>query len=168
MNPTSSTTAMSTKDLIGATTETWNARDREGYLALYTDDCEIAASGFTGRGHDALGQWWEVYMTAFPDHRITVLRVVGGNGDAPGAEESVIEGTHTGPLQGTDGSVLPPTGRHMSLPFCMVHEQRGGRLVASRLYSDEMDLLTQLGALDQAATPPASPTARPQPDAGGN
>jgi ketosteroid isomerase-like protein len=134
-----------TRELITATTDTWNARDREGYLALYTEDCEITAPGFTGRGHEALGTFWDVYMLAFPDNRISVLHVVGGAGEEPAAEESVIEGTHTGPLLGADGSELPATGRHMSGPFCMVHEQRDGRLVSSHLYYDQLEMLTQLG-----------------------
>jgi steroid delta-isomerase-like uncharacterized protein len=159
MDTTPTTTTMTTQDLVAATTETWNARDRDGYLALYTDDCEIIAPGFTGRGQEALAQFWDMYMSAFPDNRITVLRVVGGNGAEPGVEESVTEATHTGPLEGSDGSVLPPTGRHMSVPFCMVHEQRGGRLAASRLYFDQLEMLTQLGALDEPAAPAASPAA---------
>ena len=92
-------------------------------------------------------------MTAFPDNRITVLRVFGGDGAEPAAEQSVIEGTHTGPLTSADGSVLPPTGRHMSGPFCMVHDQREGRLTASQLYYDQLELLGQLGALGGAAAP---------------
>jgi hypothetical protein len=33
----------------------------------------------------------------------------------------------------------------------MVHEQRGGRLVASRLYFDPLELLAQLGVPENAA-----------------
>jgi ketosteroid isomerase-like protein len=134
-----------TRDLIDATTDTWNARDRAGYLALYDEDCELTVPGFAGRGREAVGLFWDLNMNAFPDNRVSVLRVVGGDGDAPAAEESVIEGTHTGPLLGADGSELPPTGRHMSGPFCALHEQRGGLLVSSHVYYDQLELLTQLG-----------------------
>jgi steroid delta-isomerase-like uncharacterized protein len=139
------------QELIEATTSTWNARDREGYLALYTDDCEIAAPGFTGHGHEDLGAFWDVQMTALPDNRITVLRTAVGDGGALVVEESVVEGTHTGPLVGADGSELPPTGRHVSAPFAMVHELRDGKLVASRLYYDQLDFLAQLGVPAEAA-----------------
>ena len=90
-------------------------------------------------------------MAAFPDHRITVLRTAVGDGGAVVVEESVIEGTHTGPLVGADGSELPPTGRHVSAPFAMVHEVRDGRLAASRLYFDQLELLAQLGVTGEAA-----------------
>jgi steroid delta-isomerase-like uncharacterized protein len=139
------------QELIEATTSTWNARDREGYLALYTDDCEITAPGFTGHGHEDLGAFWDVQMTALPDNRITVLRTAVGDGGALVVEESVVEGTHTGPLVGADGSELPPTGRHVSAPFAMVHELRDGKLVASRLYYDQLDFLAQLGVPAEAA-----------------
>jgi steroid delta-isomerase-like uncharacterized protein len=139
------------EQLIEATTSTWNERDKDGYLALYTDDCEIVAPGFTGRGHEALSQFWDVQMTALPDNRITVLRTAVGDGGALVAEESAIEGTNTGPLVGADGSELPPTGQHVSAPFAMVHEVRDGKLAASRLYYDQLEFLAQLGVPAEAA-----------------
>jgi ketosteroid isomerase-like protein len=90
-------------------------------------------------------------MTALPDNRITVLRTAVGDGGALVVEESVVEGTHTGPLVGADGSELPPTGRHVSAPFAMVHELRDGKLVASRLYYDQLEFLAQLGVPAEAA-----------------
>ena len=134
---------MDVTELIGATTDAWNRRDRAAYLSLYSEDCQITAPGFTGKGHDAVALLWEGNMTAFPDNRVEVLRVVGGNGSA--VEESVITGTHTGPLVQPDGSQLPPTGRRGSVPLVVVHDERDGRLVASRLYYDQLDLLAQLG-----------------------
>ena len=71
---------MDAQELIEATTRTWNERDRDGYLALYTDDCEIIAPGFTGRGHEDLGAFYDVQMTTLPDNRITVLRTAVGDG----------------------------------------------------------------------------------------
>jgi steroid delta-isomerase-like uncharacterized protein len=139
------------QELIEATTRTWNERDRTGYLALYTDDCEIIAPGFTGRGHEDLGGFYDVYMTGLPDNRVTVFRTAIGDAGALVVEESVIEGTHTGPLVGEDGSELPPTGRHISTSFAMVHEVRDGKLAASRLYYDQLEFLAQLGVLPEGA-----------------
>ena len=137
--------------LIEATTRTWNERDKDGYLALYTDDCEITAPGFTGRGHEDLGAFYDVQMTALPDNRITVLRTAVGDGGALVVEESAIEGTNTGPLVGADGSEIPPTGKHVSAPFAMVHEVRDGKLAASRCYYDQLEFLAQLGVPAEAA-----------------
>jgi steroid delta-isomerase-like uncharacterized protein len=139
------------QELIEATTRTWNERDRAGYLALYTDDCEISAPGFTGRGHEELGAFYDVQMTALPDNRITVLRTAVGDDGALVVEESVMEGTHTGPLVSADGSELPATGRHVSASFAMVHELRHGKLAASRLYYDQLEFLAQLGVTAEAA-----------------
>jgi steroid delta-isomerase-like uncharacterized protein len=139
------------QELIEATTRTWNERDRAGYLALYTDDCEITAPGFTGRGHEELGAFYDVQITALPDNRITVLRTAVGDNGALVIEESAMEGTHTGPLVGADGSELPATGRHLSTSFTMVHELRDGKLAASRLYYDQLEFLAQLGVTAEAA-----------------
>jgi steroid delta-isomerase-like uncharacterized protein len=139
------------QELIETTTRTWNERDRAGYLTLYTDDCEISAPGFTGRGHEDLGAFYDVQMTALPDNRITVLRTAVGDDGALVIEESVVEGTHNGPLVGADGSELPATGRHLSASFTMVHELRDGKLAASRLYYDQLEFLAQLGVTAEAA-----------------
>ena len=142
---------MDAQELIEATTRTWNERDKDGYLALYTDDCEMTVPGFSGRGHEGLGQFWDVEMTALPDNKVTVLRTAVGDGGALVVEESVIEGTNTGPLVGADGSELPPTGKHVSAPFAMVHEVRDGKLAASRCYYDQLEFLAQLGVTADAA-----------------
>jgi ketosteroid isomerase-like protein len=142
-----------TRDLIRATTAAWNSRDRNGYLMLYTEDCAVQAPGFDGHGREELGTYWDSFMAAFPDNRISVLRVAGGAGDELAVEESVLEGTHTGPLAGADGAVLPASGRPVSLPFCMVHEPRHGLLAASRLYVDQLELLTQIGVPAEAVLP---------------
>jgi steroid delta-isomerase-like uncharacterized protein len=139
------------QELIEATTRTWNDRDKDGYLALYTDDCEITLPGFTGRGHEGLAEFYDVQMTALPDNRVTVLRTAVGDGGALVVEESVIEGTNTGPLAGPDGSEMPPTGKHVSAPFAMVHEVRDGKLAASRCYYDQLEFLAQLGVLPEGA-----------------
>src|SRR4051812_40844419 len=110
----------------------------------------MTVPGFSGRGHEALGEFWDVEMTALPDNRVTVLRTAVGDGGALVAEESLMEGTHTGPLVGADGSEMPPTGRHVSAPFAMVHELRDGKLVASRLYYDQLEFLAQLGVPAEA------------------
>jgi steroid delta-isomerase-like uncharacterized protein len=139
------------QELIEATTRTWNERDRAGYLALYTDDCEISAPGFTGHGHEELGAFYDGQMTALPDNRITVFRTAVGDDGALVMEESVMEGTHTGPLVGGDGAEVPATGRHISASFTMVHELRDGKLAASRLYYDQLEFMAQLGLLAEGA-----------------
>jgi ketosteroid isomerase-like protein len=135
--------------LIEKTTDTWNHRDRDGYLACYAPDCEITAPGFVGKGHQAVNDFWDAYITAFPDNRVVLTATIGGHGSRA-VEEGRLEGTHTGPLVGEDGDALPPTGNHASAPFLGVHTERAGLLTSSRFYFDQFDFLTQLGALPDA------------------
>jgi ketosteroid isomerase-like protein len=46
---------------------------------------------------------------------------------------------------------MPPTGKHVSAPFAMVHEVRDGKLAASRCYYDQLEFLAQLGVLPEGA-----------------
>jgi ketosteroid isomerase-like protein len=137
---------MDALQLINKTTDTWNNRDRNGYLACYAHDCEIIAPGFAGTGHQAVNEFWDAYMNAFPDNRVVLATTVGGRSQAA-AEEARLEGTHTGPLPGADGAVVPPSGNHVSVPFTGLHTERDGQLISSRFYFDQLDFLGQLGAL---------------------
>ncbi|GAA5131018.1 ester cyclase [Pseudonocardia adelaidensis] len=135
---------MDAAHLIQLTTDTWNDRDLDGYLAAYHHDCEITAPGFVGKGHQGVTEFWTAFMTAFPDNRVLLPHPIIGAGDI-GVEEPVLEGTHTGVLAGADGSEIPPTGRRISVPAAGVHTARDGRIVSSRFYYDTLELLTQLG-----------------------
>jgi ketosteroid isomerase-like protein len=135
---------MNAQQLIQLTTDTWNDRDKDGYLAAYHEECEITAPGFVGKGHEGAIEFWTAFMTAFPDNRVGLPRPIIGAGDV-GVEEPVLEGTHTGVLVGTDGSEIAPTGRRVSLAAAGIHTVRDGKIVSSRFYFDTLELLTQLG-----------------------
>jgi ketosteroid isomerase-like protein len=137
---------MTTQQLIELSTDTWNNRDREGYLATYHEDCEITAPGFVGKGRQGVAEFWTVFMDAFPDNRVVLLHAIGNNSDL-GAEESVFEGTHTGTLVAADGSEIPPTGKRVSLGFSGIHSTRGDMLASSHFYFDNLEFLTQLGVM---------------------
>jgi predicted ester cyclase len=59
-------------------------------------------------------------------------------------EESVFEGTNSGPLQGPDGTQIPATGLRASVPFSGIHTVQGDKIASTRLYFDQVDMLTQL------------------------
>jgi predicted ester cyclase len=60
-------------------------------------------------------------------------------------EESVFEGTNSGPLPGPDGSEIPATGQRVSAPFSGVYTVQDGKIASTRLYFDQLDMLAQLG-----------------------
>jgi ketosteroid isomerase-like protein len=134
---------MDPKELIERGKDAWHARDQKGFFDTYTEDCELNAPGFTGKGRQGLQEFWSFWMDGFPDNKTRAhLLIADGNNVA---EESEFEGTNSGPLQGPDGTQTPATGRPFSAQFSGIHTVRDGKLASTRFYFDQLDMLTQLG-----------------------
>ena len=123
--------------------DTWNARDVEGFLGIYTEDCEVTAPGFTGKGQQGLHDFWNAWNGAFPDNQVMINLLVAEGSSV--AEEATFQGTHTGPLIAPDGREISPTDRAVTVRFAAVHTVHGELIASSRFYFDQLDLLTQLG-----------------------
>jgi uncharacterized protein (TIGR02246 family) len=125
-----------------------DAGDLEGFLALFTPDCEIVFPGATLRGIQEWRQFVSAYFDAFPDGRYEVARLepVGQTVFA----EGVWRATHSGPLRTPQGD-LSPTGRAVAVRFALVVEVRDGRMASVHNYHDLLDFLTQLGLAPVAA-----------------
>jgi predicted ester cyclase len=99
-----------------------------------------------------------VTLQAIPDLRVTVVSCFA---DGPlAAAEVVREGTHTGTALLPDGTPVPPSGRAVRLPECLVFRVRDGRVLRMAPYVDMLDTLRQLGALPPdggLAEPAAAP-----------
>lgn len=133
------------KALLGRSVDTWNERDHGAWTALYDGDSFIleAPGGLRASGPEAVELVWTTWNDAFPDNKIGVL---GAHGEGDFAtHEGLFEGTHTGTLASAAGSVAA-TGRPVSLPFAMVYRAREGKIIGLRLYFDQLELMTQLGA----------------------
>jgi ketosteroid isomerase-like protein len=102
-----------------------------------------------GKGHQGVNEFWDAYNHAFPDNHVAVATTVGDRSQVA-VEESWLEGTHTGEWGSAEGAV-PPSGNRIRVPFVGLHTERAGRLVSSRFYYDQLDFLSQLGALPSAA-----------------
>lgn len=102
---------------------------------------EVMASGEvfdgTGRVHDFLAE----NRKAFPDFRFEPTRV------SPTAEAVLVEGFFKGTHEGTWRG-LPPTGRRVDFPMCLIFDFEGDVLVNERLYFDLGTPLRQLGVAD--------------------
>ena len=140
---------MTPTDVVRASIATFNEADRQGFLGCYAADCEIVSPGLRGAGHDGVAEFWSSIMTTIPDCRVEAVRLVA-DGDAV-LEEAHSRGTNTGPVQGPDGSDLPPTGRAVDFAFGAAHTVRDGRIVSSRFYWDRPTFLVQLGLLPDPA-----------------
>jgi steroid delta-isomerase-like uncharacterized protein len=136
---------VSAKDLINDGVAAWNRRDRAAYLALYAEDCTLTSPDGGGKGHEAVGAFFDSTLRGFPDNRVRVDALTE-DGELL-AEEGVVTGTNTGPLPMPDGTDGPATGAAMELPYAAMHVVRDGRIMRSRYYWDPMAMLGQLGLL---------------------
>src|SRR3990172_9418255 len=71
----------------------------------------------------------DMYTAAFPDVKLEIKQT-HVTGDVV-IIEFVAIGTHQGELMG-----IPPTGRKMSMPVCILLEIRDGKIYAEREYMD--------------------------------
>jgi hypothetical protein len=130
--------------LLGQSVDRWNARDHDGWFALFDADgfAFEGPGGLRLAGPEAVEAVWSTWMGGFPDNTIGVE---GAHGEPSVAtHQGRFEGTHTGPLVSPTGTV-DPTGRAVSLPFVMIYRADRDRITGLRLYFDQLELLTQLG-----------------------
>ena len=136
---------MDIRELVERTQDAWNGRDEEAFVAFYSEDHEVVAPGFTGKGQQGVRDFWALWNGAFPDNRIGYRTlVVDGQRFA---ETSTFQGTHTGDLLGPDGRAVPPTGRSVTSSYALFGTVENGVLTRSEFFYDQMDLMGQLGLL---------------------
>lgn len=128
----------------------FNAHDTDRIRALYADDVELTAPGDVQlRGPEAATGYAMSWLRAFPDARITIDRMID-QGECVAAEFT-FEGTHTAPLIGPEREI-PPTNRHMTGHGTEIWEVRGDKIVQEHLYFDQLEVLAQLGVMQQTTT----------------
>jgi steroid delta-isomerase-like uncharacterized protein len=119
-----------------------NAHDIDRFLQRiddsYVGEAELPPSPIHGR--DGVRQALGIALTAFPDLRFEVEQILASG-------ESVVirvhlTGTHKGNFRG-----IAPTNKGVSWRSCNVVEIRNGKMIWSRVYSDNASLLQQLGVL---------------------
>ena len=66
---------MDPHELFERMIEAWNGHDGDGFVATFAEDCEISSPVLTGKGHDVVRQFWELYDGAFPDYQVVPQRI---------------------------------------------------------------------------------------------
>jgi carboxymethylenebutenolidase len=129
-------------------------RDLDAAMATMTDDPHVnhvpVMTGGVGfeevrrfYGQHFIGKWPE-------DTEITpVSRTVG---EEQVVDEIVVSFTHDIEMDHFLPAV-PPTGRSVRLPVCVVVKFEGGRIAHEHIYWDHASLLVQVGLLDSAGLP---------------
>jgi ketosteroid isomerase-like protein len=125
--------------------EAFNAQDSDARRAIEAQDIEtVFPGGMTLRGPDQLSEIAKAFWDALPDGRISSEHEFVA-GDTV-ITEGTLTGTHTGPFRTPQGEVAA-SGNNVALRYASVKQIRDGRLVAERLYFDQLEFLQQIGAM---------------------
>jgi steroid delta-isomerase-like uncharacterized protein len=118
-----------------------NAHDIESYLK-HLDESYAGESETLGSVHGREGarQMLMTMFQAFPDIHLEIEQILA-SGDHV-VSRVIASGTHKGNFAG-----VAPTNKKVSFHSCNVVEVRKGKVISSRLYSDNVSLFRQLGVL---------------------
>lgn len=105
-------------------------------------------AGGTFRGIDEVAAHYKGMSAPFPDLEIVIDRQFQ-EGDTV-VTEMRFTGTQSAPMTTPQG-VLPPTGRRVDVPGCVLHTIRDGKITQHTGYYDQMLFLGQLGLLPEPA-----------------
>jgi steroid delta-isomerase-like uncharacterized protein len=133
------------KKVLEQAIERWNAFDRDGWAALYTDDVVYEGPGgasISGLA-DLKEKYFDALVTAAPDRGSSDVVLVA-EGETV-VEQARYTGTHTGTWRSPDGTEIPPTGKNLDFPFVGVFRVQDGKINSIRIYYDQVEVLTQLG-----------------------
>jgi len=113
----------------------------------FTDDATFTTmdTGEVVRGREACGASISYLHHQVFHGRVVERHIVTGEGVA--VLEASLDGTHVGAM-----GDLPPTGRHVDIPYCVVYDFKGDRIRAARGYLSFAELMRQLVGDDQAAS----------------
>lgn len=132
------------KSLVTRSYDTWNAHDRDGWLACFNDDAEFKGpGGLAAQGPDAGRMFWSIWQDAFPDCQVTMNVAVAEGNNA--IQEAVFSGTHTGVLHTPSSGDIPPTGKSVAIPYMLGLTYRDGNWSSLHLIFDQVEMMTQLG-----------------------
>lgn len=126
----------------------FNKRDWDGVRSSATADLvwEDVAANRKIEGADQVIEAWQLWIVALPDMYTTVANsfVCGAN---VVCDETIVRGTHTGPMQIPD-DVIPATGKSLEIRTCRVIEIEDDKVKSIREYYDQMTMMQQLGLAD--------------------
>lgn len=124
----------------------WTNHDLESFLSNCSDDIvwNDPAQPEPLKGKKAAAEFFQTWMTAFPDFEATMVnRVVG---DDSVAVEVVFGGTNTGPMD-MGGNEIPATGKAVKTTGSYFAKVSDGKLIELSTYPDLAGMMMQLGLM---------------------
>jgi steroid delta-isomerase-like uncharacterized protein len=127
----------------------FNDHDESRIRELNAENAVFEAPGDVHvEGREATTQYAMAWLNAFPDARLNVKNEFA-SGDWV-VQEFTFEGTHDGTLSGPAGEI-PATHRRLNGRGVQIFRVEGDAVVDTRLYFDQVQVLTQLGLMPEPA-----------------
>jgi len=137
------------RDIATRFVNAFNAHDESAIRSLNAPNTRFEAPGGVRlEGRDAATGYAMAWLNGFPDARMTVLHECTSGPVV--VQECTFEGTQTAPLVGAAGTI-PATGKKVSARCVQIGHYENDQVTETRLYYDQVDLLTQLGVMPAPA-----------------
>ena len=127
----------------------FNDHDESRIRELNAENAVLEAPGDVRvEGGEAATHYAMAWLNAFPDARLNVTNeLVSGDWVV---QEFTFEGTHEGTLSGPGGEI-PATHRRLNGRGVQIFRVEGDAVVDTRLYFDQVQIMTQLGLMPEPA-----------------
>jgi steroid delta-isomerase-like uncharacterized protein len=130
--------------------EAFNAHDEDRIRELNAESTVLEAPGEVRlQGREPATQYAMAWLNAFPDAQVTVNNELHA-GDWV-VQEFTFAGTHEDTLSTPTGDI-PATNRRLNGRGVQIIRVEDGAIADVRLYFDQVQVMTQLGLMPEAAT----------------
>jgi steroid delta-isomerase-like uncharacterized protein len=130
--------------------DAFNAHDEDRIRELNGENTVVEAPGEVRvEGREAATEYSVGWLRAFPDGRITVHNELAA-GDWV-VQEFTFTGTHEGTLASPAGEI-PATHKALNGRAVQIFRVEGESIAETRLYFDQVQVMTQLGLMPEPAT----------------
>ena len=127
----------------------FNNHDESAISAFNAPDTKYEAPGGVRlEGRDAATGYAMTWLKGFPDAKLSVHNEIA-SGDWV-VQEFTFEGTHEGTLSGPGGDI-PATHRRLNGRGVQIFRVEGDTVADTRLYFDQVQIMTQLGLMPEPA-----------------
>jgi predicted ester cyclase len=136
------------KDSAARFIKAFNAHDEDAMRVLTHPNATFAAPGDVHlRGIESTGYAIK-WLKACPDGKLTVKNELVS--DQWVVQEVIFEGTNQNPMDSPVG-MIPATGKRLAVKAVLITRYESDLALETRVYFDQLDVLTQLGAMPTLA-----------------
>ena len=134
-------------ELMRTLDDAWNAQDLDTFAQRHKTDVVVRWPGQPPtNGVDAHRAEAIAFFKTFPNQHLDnrPYKVFFASGDWT-CSIAHFTGTMMGPMQGSDGKEIPPTGKSFEVDFCTVARWDNGQIVEENLFYDLVTFMRQIG-----------------------